>query len=298
MDLAQIASLQPAQLRAIVPGFINSYFRDDPDIATRAEERVRQVLEASTDEEIRRTLALYGAAGQAYEPHEAALVLRRISRAYIPVPCGEALPTGLEHLDAAKGRDQLWICNHLSYVDTQVTDALLARAGRAEADDMLVVAGPKVYSEPFRRLAAVALNTLMTAQSSQLATNTSGLSPREIATIALTSLQQAEAWRSQRGPVLLYPEGSRSRSGRLGTFLRAAARYTRGVEVIVPVAITGSQHLFGFDERMRPADVSLTFGEPFEPARGKTAGLEEAWRRVAGLLPQDYAPEPGTVPVA
>ena len=298
MDLAQIASLQPDQLRAIVPGFINSYFRDDPAIATQAEERVRQVLSTSTDQEILETMALYGAAGQAYEPHEAALVLRRISRAYIPVPCGQASPQGLEHLDEARGRSQLWICNHLSYVDTQVTDALLARAGRAEADDMLVVAGPKVYSEPFRRLAAVALNTLMTAQSSQIATNSSGLSPREIATIALTSLRQAEAWRKERGPVLLYPEGSRSRTGRMGTFLRAAARYTRGVDLIVPVAITGSQDLFGFDERMWPARVSLTFGEPFTPGPGKTAGLEEAWRRVSALLPSDYAPTPDTVPVA
>lgn len=298
MDLEQIAALSPAQLRAVVPGFINSYFRDDPAIATAAEGRVREVVQASTDEEIRQTMRAYAEAGREYKAHEAALVLQRISRAYIPVPCGDAMPSGLHHLDAVKGRDQLWICNHLSYVDTQVTDALLARAQRAEADDMLVVAGPKVYTEPFRRLAAVALNTLMTAQSSQLASNTAGLSPREIATIALTSLKQAEAWRKERGPVLLYPEGSRSRSGRMGTFLRAAARYTRGVGVIVPVAITGSEALFGFDERMRPAQVSLSFGEPFEPPRGKTAGLEEAWRRVAALLPESYKPAEGTEPVA
>ena len=293
MDLEALASLSPAQLRAFVPGFINSYFRDDEAIASAAEERVRQALEASTDEEILATLEAYAGAGEEYRPHPAATVLRRISRAYIPVPCGDARARGLEHLDDVRGRNQIWICNHLSYVDTQVTDALTS-LDSDHADEVLVVAGPKVYTEPFRRLAAVALNTLMTAQSSQLSHNAAGLSPREIAAIAITSMKQAAEWRATRGPVLLYPEGSRSRSGRLGPFLRAVGRYMRGAEVIVPVAITGSEALFAYDERMRPAEVSLTFGEAFEPPPGKTAALEEAWGRIATMLPESYQPAPDT----
>ena len=294
MDLDALASLEPAALRTLVPGFINSYFRDDPDVADRAEARVREVVEQATDQDLAETLAIFGRAGDAYRPHEAAPVLRRISRAYIPVPCGDAQAQGIEHLESVRGRNQLWICNHLSYVDTQVTDALTAKAGCDVIDDVLVVAGPKVYTEPFRRLAAVALNTLMTAQSSQLSTNASGLSAREIAEIAVTSMKQAATWRAERGPVLLYPEGTRSRSGRLGSFLRAAGRWTRGAEVIVPVAITGSENLFAYDERMRPADVSLTFGEPFPTPKGKTAPLEAAWERVAALLPEAYRPAPDT----
>lgn len=293
MDLDTLSALTPDQARAVVPGFINSYFRDDAEIATRAEDRVREALSASTDEEILETVKTYAEAGREYRPHPAATVLRRISRAFIPVPCGVARARGLEHPESVRGQNQIWICNHLSYVDTQVTDALVSLDSDL-ADEVLVVAGPKVYTEPFRRLAAVALNTLMTAQSSQLMHNASGLSPREIAAIALRSLEQARTWRTQRGPVLLYPEGSRSRSGRMGPFLRAAARYARGAEVVVPVAITGSEHLFAYDERMRPADVSLTFGAPFVPGPGKTAALEEARARIAEMLPEAYKPEEGT----
>jgi len=293
MDLDALSKLSPAELRALVPGFINSYFVDNAELAARAEERVRQTLEASTDEEIVETLRAFGAAGKEYQPYPAATVLRRISRAYVPLPCGDARAEGLDHLEAVRGRNQIWICNHLSYVDTQVTDALTSLDSDL-ADEVLVVAGPKVYTEPFRRLAAVALNTLMVAQSSQLTHNASGLSPREIAAIAINSLKQAAEWRATRGPVLLYPEGSRSRSGRLGPFLRAAARYARGVEVVVPVAITGSEKLFAYDERMRPAEVSLSFGEAFVPGPGKTAALEEAWERIAAMLPEAYTPEPGT----
>ncbi|MCP4810794.1 MAG: 1-acyl-sn-glycerol-3-phosphate acyltransferase [Proteobacteria bacterium] len=294
MDLDALSALDPAALRRLVPGFVNSYFRDDAAIATAAEARVREVVEQATDDELRETMAIFGSVGGEYRPYEAAPVLRRISRAYIPVPCGDARAEGLEHLESVRGRNQLWICNHLSYVDTQVTDALIAKGGCDIIDDVLVVAGPKVYTEPFRRLAAVALNTLMTAQSSQLQHNASGLSPREIASIAVTSMKQARTWRAERGPVLLYPEGSRSRSGRLGSFLRAAARYARGAEVIVPVAITGSENLFGYDERMRPAEVTLTIGEPFTPKPGKTAAIEEARERIAGLLPEAYKPDPAT----
>lgn len=296
MDLDALATLTPDQLRAMAPSFICSYFRDNPDVASRAEDQVRRALAESSDDEIRETLVAYRAAGRDYQPYPAATVLRRIARAYIPVPCGDARAHGLEHIEAVRGRNQIWICNHLSYVDTQVTDALTALDSDL-ADEVLVVAGPKVYTETFRRLAAVALNTLMTAQSSQLQHNASDLSPREIAAIALTSFEQAAAWRRERGPVLLYPEGSRSRSGRLGPFLRAAARYTRGVEVVVPVAITGSEKLFGYDERMRPAQVSLSFGEAFEPRPGKTAALEEAWERVAELLPEAYKPLEDTAPL-
>lgn len=294
MDLEALSSLEPTALRTLVPGFINSYFRDDPEIATQAEAKVRAVVDAVSDAELADTLRLFREAGAAYQPYPAAPVLRAISRAYIPVPCGDAAAQGLHHLEAVRGRNQLWICNHLSYVDTQVTDALIAKGGCDVIDDVLVVAGPKVYTEPFRRLAAVALNTLMTAQSSQLQHNASGLSPREIASIAVTSMKQAATWRAERGPVLLYPEGSRSRSGRLGSFLRAAARYARGAEVIVPVAITGSEDLFGYDERMRPARVTLTVGEPFEPAPGKTAAIEEARLRIADLLPEPYKPDAET----
>ncbi|MBK7761502.1 MAG: hypothetical protein IPI35_34900 [Deltaproteobacteria bacterium] len=73
------------------------------------------------------------------------------------------------------------------------------------------------------------------------------LEPFEVAALALGALREAEAWRASRGPVVLYPEGTRSRDGQLGPFLPAAARYLRGAAWVVPVVVRGTDALFGRD---------------------------------------------------
>lgn len=295
MDFDALLSLSTPQVRKVVPQFLAGYFSDAHAgliEATRA--GAEQVLQDASDEAIARALEVYGSAGQEWRIHEADPVLRALSRDWMPRCMPQAEVRGVENLPEDP-RGSLFICNHLSYVDTQVTDSLLAGAGAAStADHVLVVAGPKVYTEPFRRVAATALNTLMTPQSGRLSHNTAGMSQREVAGIAVQCMKQAKAWMAERGPLLLYPEGSRSRSGRMGPFLRAAARYARGVERVVPLAITGSEKLFAYDERMRVAKVTLTVGQPFKPGAGKTEALERAWEAIAALLPPDYAPEDGT----
>lgn len=294
--IEQIATLAPDQIRAMLPGFVQSYFDGVNERATAATEGVRSVLDQATDDEIAQAQATYMAAGErGYVVYEASPLLRQVARTWQRRFMSHVTVDGVEHLAASRGRNQLWICNHLSYIDTQTTDILLAESGLdAVVDNMLVVAGPKVYEDPFRRLAAIGLNTLKTAQSSRIRHNAAELSARQIAEIAVRNLKSAQVWRAERGPVLLYPEGSRSRTGRLQPFLRAAARYARHAEVIVPVSLSGTDGLFGMDLKMRPSAVTLRIGEPFEPPKGKTAWLEQAWDRVADGLEPRHTPEPGT----
>jgi 1-acyl-sn-glycerol-3-phosphate acyltransferase len=291
-SMQSIASLPPEQLRTLLPPFLAAAIQGNPAVADLAQQSVTDLLAESDDGAIQRTLKTWSTLGeQGYKSYSAIPLMRELSRAWMHHVLTPGAVEGAEHLSSVRGRNQLWICNHRSYIDTQATDALLNQAGLdILADDMLVVAGPKVYSAPFRRLAAAGLNTLLVAQSTQIGHNQAELTPRQVAEIAINTLKLSQAWRSERGPVLLYPEGTRTRTGRLGPFLRASARYARHAQVIVPMAITGTDRLFGLDEKMRPCSVTLRIGQPFAPPKGKTAWLEQAHAAVAGLLPEENQP--------
>jgi len=259
LDVPAIRALVPAWLATTVTG-----------VGADVERAVADVVAATADDELTAAFAALQGLGDSYRLYEADPFARRVSRAYIsPLLLPGSDSDGTEHVAAALAAGPvLFVGNHRSYVDTQLTDALLARVRPDLADRLVTVAGPKVYATSFRRFASLGLATLKTAQSSQLATNDAGLSPREVARIALDTVRQAHALMASGRPVLLYPEGTRSRSGDLGPFLRAADRYARldGLSV-VPVALSGSEQVFPVDaEQLAPVVVRLRFGAPLAVA--------------------------------
>ena len=296
--MGEIAELAPEQARDLLPAWLTAHV-DCPtsEASGRIEQALYRVIETIPGEDLREALRLFGSLGSSYGVQPAHSAARKIGRAFMSAVIRDENVEGAHQLRNVVGRPQLWICNHLSYIDTQITDTLLARHNVPDLDDLLVIAGPKVYNEPFRRFAALAFNTLKTPQSTQLASNEAPLSPREVARHSIEGMQTASRW---HGPVLLYPEGTRSPSGQLGSFVRAAGRYTRRPGLtIVPMAVLGTHQFFNRDERMRPGPVSIHIGVPFEAGdagSAKLAGLEEAWRRVRALLPVGYRPCPDTPP--
>jgi len=293
MDLTH---LSPEQLRTLLPTWLTSYVKCSPAQSAVIAAAAADALATMDDATIAEGLAAYATLGDGYAVHRSHPLARRLSRAFMaPILKGSEV-AGLEQLASLEGRPQVWIGNHLSYIDTQATDSLLADAGLAGVTDrLLTVAGPKVYSDPFRRLAALGVNTLKTPQSSTLATNDAALSPRELAKLAITCVRTADQWRLDEGPVLIYPEGTRSRSGQLGPFLKAVSRYVRATPelVIVPVCVSGTEALFPMDERIYPQPIRFAVGEPFlatDAGRGKTAVLEEARRRLLAVAPASYQP--------
>ncbi len=287
-------SFDAQEIRAILPGYLAGYFdSEDPGFAEGTRSGVARILAGQTDEDLEQTWATLARAGRQWRVHEADPILRVLSRAWMSRCMPDARVIGLENLPE-NGRGCLWVCNHISYVDTQVKDSLLWQRGVRAVDDMLTVAGPKVYTEPFRLVAATALHTLMTPQSRRVITHGASLTRRETLRVALGCIKSGVAWMNERGPLLVYPEGSRSRTGRLGGFLRAAARYVEAARLVVPIAVTGTDQLFAFDERMRVAQVSLIVGQPFEPGAYAEAELERSWERIAELLPAAYGPPSST----
>jgi 1-acyl-sn-glycerol-3-phosphate acyltransferase len=109
-----------------------------------------------------------------------------------------------------------------------------------------------------------------------------------LAAIAFQALADVQRLAAEGYIVLLYPEGTRSRTGELQPFLRAAARYLAmdGARVL-PTAQVGCDRMFPIGSAvMFPTPVTLSFGPAFTAADypGKTGALEEVWRRVGGLL--------------
>jgi len=98
--------------------------------------------------------------------------------------------------------------------------------------------------------------------------------------------------------VLMFPEGTRSRSGAMRPALPGAAMVALLARApIVPVAITGSNvpvpgAFFAWLRRDRPR-VTVTFGEPFDLAdlasdtRAAESGTDRMMRRIADLLPEE-----------
>lgn len=111
----------------------------------------------------------------------------------------------------------------------------------------------------------------------------SGFIPIERGTTrrAYESLERAAATIRDGRPVVLFPEGTRSRDGRLGPFKRGAfvVALRAGVPV-VPVAISGTgRALRPGTLRLRPGPVRAVFASPLDPSRYEAQALMDAVRQ-------------------
>jgi len=86
------------------------------------------------------------------------------------------------------------------------------------------------------------------------------------------------------GVVVVFPEGTRSPDGALGTPKKGALLAARQAgSQIVPCALDGSHAAWPRGRRLpRPGRLSVTFGEPV--AADRPDALEETWAQVSGIL--------------
>jgi len=299
----EIDGLAPEAFRAVLPGFLAAYITD-PAAAATNEARVQELVAGwsdTTTREVMHQLARMEPGTGVLQAHPACRELERVWSIDVVV---EPELDGVEHLRAAMDAGPTVVLgNHLAYFDASALDCTLAWAGHADlADRLVAAAGPKVYQDTFRRIAAVCLNTLPVPQSGSLS-HTAKMPPRELARQALASLRGAKEAASAGQALLLYPEGSRSRSGRLGSFLRGVHRYLGIADevAVVPSAITGTEHIMPLDaRRLTPGSVRVAFGPPLRvgPDGSTKEVLERTFHSVAELLPADVRPKADTPPLA
>jgi 1-acyl-sn-glycerol-3-phosphate acyltransferase len=299
LDPSFLAALGPAELRALLPGFLAGFVAD-PATAAAVKARMTNLLAEWTDDDCRLVLRALADLGSEHRLYPALAPTRALSREWCRDVVLEPRLHGVEHLRAAvESGPVLLVGNHLSYFDTSATDAVLAWAGHVDlADRLCAAAGPKVYSDLFRRIASACLNTLPVPQSTSLA-HTQKLSARELARKANESLEAAQRALTEGYLLIVYPEGSRSRTGHLGPFLRGVHRYLSCVApmAVVPFAISGTEHIMPITSRsVFAGPVMVRFGPALrvDPEKGSRDLLAASHGAVASLLPEHLAPSAGT----
>jgi 1-acyl-sn-glycerol-3-phosphate acyltransferase len=149
------------------------------------------------------------------------------------------------------GQVAIYAANHLSYMDTPVIFASLPFQFR-------IVARHDLFKLPF-------IGWHLT-RSGQVPVNVTN--PRA----SIASLSSAVRTLKSGLPVFIFPEGSRSTTGHLDTFLNGPAFMAIRAQVpIVPMAIIGTHELLPIHTSVfHPVPVTLAVGEPI-PTTGYTA---------------------------
>ncbi len=206
--------------------------------------------------------------------------------------------SGREHVDAVARTPVVIFCNHLSYADANLLEILLQRSGGAAlADRLTAIAGPKVYTSRKRRFSSLCFGTIRTPQNSALSTGEAVMSSREMASAARRSIDAAHE-RLRRGDALLvFAEGTRSRTKRMQRVLAGAARYLDGPDTrVLPVGIVGTEEMFPIDsDALHKVRVDVHVGRPFAAARlrelaggDRQVAMDAIGLAIAELLPPSY----------
>jgi len=237
-----------------------------------------------------------------FHPHDpTARAISRLAHTFVLLPSSRL--DGAENLAVASRRPVFLVANHLSYVDANVLDALLVGAGqRAVADQLTVLVGPKVYMQPVRRLASLCFGAIKIPQSQSRASGEAVMPRREVAQLAMQTLESVAERYSAGDHVLIFNEGTRSRTGAMQRMLAASARYfeVKGA-VIVPLGLWSTEKLVPLDsEKVRPAEVQARAGSPVDAAElfARAAGRRPVFADalgflIADLLPPEYRGEYG-----
>ena len=205
---------------------------------------------------------------------------------------------GIEHLDRLRGERVVILANHLSYSDANAIDVLLQNAGGAElADRLTVIAGPKVYSNVRRRFSSLCFGTIKVPQTSARSSEEAVMTPREVALAARRSIEVAHERLRLGEALLVFPEGTRSRTGRMQRLLSGAARYLEVPDTwVLPMGLAGTERLFPMSEdSLNPVRITLTIGQP-APVSGldyrakgdRQLVMDAIGMAIADLLPSEH----------
>jgi 1-acyl-sn-glycerol-3-phosphate acyltransferase len=260
---------------------------------------VESILDAFGPEAVDALRGRLSASADAWSYYAADPVAREIHYALAPLVLKDPPQVlGVENLDPVRRRPVVIVSNHLSYSDANVIQVLLHQCGRRDITERLtVVAGPKVYSALPRRFSSLCFGTIKSPQNESVSSGEAAMPAREVALAARETIAAAEARLRMNDALLLFPEGTRSRTGAMQPFLAGISRYFEWDELwIVPMGLQGTERMFAIgEERLASVPIVLTIGAPIPVSalRDRTGSDRRAFvdglgQAVASVLPAEF----------
>lgn len=188
--------------------------------------------------------------------------------------------------------------NHLSYSDGNVIEVLLHRfGGREVADRLTALAGPKVFTSRQRRFSSLCFGTIKVPQSAGVASEEAVQRTRDVARAARRSIAAARERLRLGDALVLFGEGTRSRTAAMQPMLAGIARYLEIAGTwVLPAGLTGSEALFSVQtSTLCQARVTLRIGQAVRAeallaaARGdRRVAVDAIGLAIGELLPPAY----------
>lgn len=190
---------------------------------------------------------------------------------------------GIEKIDSVK-RPRVFVCNHLSNSDGLVLSKILK-----EKSDPYFIAGVKLSDDPITQLGTKIVKNIPIKPSS---------ADKEAITNVVKALKGGN-------DVLIFPEGTRSRTGGLIEGKKGILLFARMAKAeIIPIGMAGTDKLLPIskdgnmgEEKWQNAEVTINIGGKIEfPKKEKDENKHKyedkcmniLMRSIANLLPEEY----------
>ncbi len=170
----------------------------------------------------------------------------------------------LPHIVGLRGKfPMVLISNHVSHFDTVAIYNLLYKEGGAArelADNLVFIAGRLAFEPDFTRLGLYMINTLLVCSKRDMADNP-GMADL-MTRINMRSFRQSQQLQKQGKVIAIFPEGTRSRTGKLINFVDTVYHYVAN-KVIIPVSLEGTEKVLPAGTFMfNAAHGKLSIGKP------------------------------------
>lgn len=153
-------------------------------------------------------------------------------------------------------------CNHVSNLDPPVVASVIPR-------EIGFVAKKELFAVPVLGSLIRSLNAM----------------PLDRSRLSVEALDRFGAFLSEGNALLMFPEGTRSRTGRLGRAkIGAGVLLARFPTTVLPVYVQGTNTLFR--SMLRRGRMRVVFGRPYTLPKGEGSGApeREEYRRIADLV--------------
>ncbi|MCB1307908.1 MAG: 1-acyl-sn-glycerol-3-phosphate acyltransferase [Leptospiraceae bacterium] len=155
------------------------------------------------------------------------------------------------------------ISNHLSHMDAPAIYQMLYDEGgdaRTLANNLVFIAGRLAFEPDFTRLGLYMIDTLLVCSRRDMSDNP-GMADL-MTRINMRSFRQSQSLQKEGKIIAIFPEGTRSRTGKLIKFVDTVYHYVAN-KVIIPIALSGTEEILPTNTFLfNAARCRLSIGKP------------------------------------